>query len=333
MNRIGWTLCVMSALLVGTGAIAAPAEPARPGASDGSAKAKAKAHFQKGEEYYQQYMFKQALQEYKKGMRYKQDPAFLYNIAQCYRQLKDYKKAAFYYRLYLVDAPTAPNKEAVLAAIIEMKKKIAEQQAAEAAWKGKRSTVSISSTPSGAEVLLDNKLAGRTPAALKVTVGTHQIIVRRTGYQEKRRTIAVSAGRDLAVDLALIKQAAPRPVIVKKDSTEVRTVWRNKWLFWTGLVLTVAAGATAVAFGVMTGSKHNAYKDMDPDDPGLDDARKEGKKLALTTDVMIGVSATLLVGTVLAYVLSRKKVRERTSTLLVPGCGATGCGLVLRGGF
>src|SRR5438309_2197887 len=51
-------------------------------------------HFDLGE-------YKQALADFKDGYRAKEDPVFLYNVAQCYRMMKQNSDAIRYYRLYL----------------------------------------------------------------------------------------------------------------------------------------------------------------------------------------------------------------------------------------
>ena len=60
-------------------------------------------HFDLGE-------YDQALSDFKNGYRAKEDPVFLYNIAQCYRMMKEDRDAIRYYRLYLSRAPDAPNR-------------------------------------------------------------------------------------------------------------------------------------------------------------------------------------------------------------------------------
>jgi tetratricopeptide (TPR) repeat protein len=60
-------------------------------------------HFDLGE-------YKQALADFKDGYRAKEDPVFLYNIAQCYRLMKENVDAIRYYRLYISRAPDASNR-------------------------------------------------------------------------------------------------------------------------------------------------------------------------------------------------------------------------------
>ena len=52
-------------------------------------------------------------------------------------------------------------------------------------------TVSISSDPDGAEIFVDEKFHGNTPALLKLTIGSHAIVLKSPGHADWRRTLEV----------------------------------------------------------------------------------------------------------------------------------------------
>jgi serine protease Do len=52
-------------------------------------------------------------------------------------------------------------------------------------------TVSISSDPDGAEIFVDEKFHGNTPAMLKLTTGSHAIVLKFPGHADWRRTLEV----------------------------------------------------------------------------------------------------------------------------------------------
>lgn len=63
--------------------------------------------------------------------------------------------------------------------------------------------VTVTSTPSGAVVVLDTRQVGKTPLTLKVPPGNHRITISRSGYVSVTRTLAVrSAPISLSVTLA-----------------------------------------------------------------------------------------------------------------------------------
>jgi tetratricopeptide (TPR) repeat protein len=70
----------------------------------------ARAHFQQGDTYFKLDKYAQALQEFEQAYLAKQDPSFLYNIAQCHRLMGNRVEAIRFYKRYLNDAPTAANR-------------------------------------------------------------------------------------------------------------------------------------------------------------------------------------------------------------------------------
>jgi hypothetical protein len=57
--------------------------------------------------------YEEALEAFTNAYRLRQDPVFLFNIGQTYRQMNTPQKAAQFYRAYLRMRPDAPNREAV----------------------------------------------------------------------------------------------------------------------------------------------------------------------------------------------------------------------------
>jgi hypothetical protein len=70
--------------------------------------------------------------------------------------------------------------------------------------------INIVSTPSGAEILLDNLFRGYTPSTLDgITAGQHQVLLKYTGYIDYSTTATVNAGQ--TTPLAIGMQVAPTP--------------------------------------------------------------------------------------------------------------------------
>lgn len=70
--------------------------------------------------------------------------------------------------------------------------------------------LSVSSTPAGAQVFLDNQFMGITPLTLNaVTTGTHLVSIRQDGYEEYSATTPVNAGATSTVSAALMPAAKP----------------------------------------------------------------------------------------------------------------------------
>jgi tetratricopeptide (TPR) repeat protein len=95
----------------------------RPAFADDPATRSAKRHFERGEKLFALGKFDEALDEYQKAFDAKPIPDFLYNIAQCYRNLGDYDQAIFSFKKFLKLEPDAPNRESVERTIEQLEEK------------------------------------------------------------------------------------------------------------------------------------------------------------------------------------------------------------------
>jgi hypothetical protein len=85
--------------------------------------AQARIHFERGRTFFEVDEYRKAIEEFKAAHIEKPDPAFLYNIAECYRHLGETRDALIYYRRFLSAAPANDKSRATV------EKRIAELQA------------------------------------------------------------------------------------------------------------------------------------------------------------------------------------------------------------
>jgi len=117
-------LSLLLALAVAAAPLAAHASPADD--------AKAKALFKEGEKAYNVGDFEGALARYQQAYQLSPLPGFLFNMAQCYRQLSNFERAGFFYGRFVdTSKPNAPNVELAGKLKEEMEAKQAEKLAAE----------------------------------------------------------------------------------------------------------------------------------------------------------------------------------------------------------
>jgi PEGA domain len=64
-------------------------------------------------------------------------------------------------------------------------------------------TVSVSSEPDGAEIFVDDKFLGNTPATLKLPAGPHTILLKFPGHADWRRTLEVLKSSKTSLKAAL----------------------------------------------------------------------------------------------------------------------------------
>ena len=58
--------------------------------------------------------------------------------------------------------------------------------------------VNVSSTPDGADIMVDRKFVGNTPSSLKLTSGPYKIIVKLSGYSDWERELTVMKDSQVA---------------------------------------------------------------------------------------------------------------------------------------
>lgn len=88
----------------------------------------AKAHFSRGIRFYEVGDYQQALEEFKAAHLAKPDPAFLYNVAQCLRQLGQPDRALVMYKRYLAASPHGENRSDAVKRIAEIEETLTEEK-------------------------------------------------------------------------------------------------------------------------------------------------------------------------------------------------------------
>jgi hypothetical protein len=300
----------------------------------------ARRHFQRADLLYRQSDFRGALKHYKKALSYKRHPAVFFNIAQCHRQLGEYKHALFYYKLYRSELPNAPNRDEVDRRIKEMAQKIAETERLEK----QKGRLSVVTQPPGAQIFID-RVSGRptakSPAIVKLTPGQHLVVIKARGFADVHRKVTITTGKLELLELVLKPPRArkvPRARPGHKQASSAKAGRRSspfykRWWFWTGASIALAAVATATYTGITTLNMEKQWEDNRGPPPGDPDFESRYKRYRLSTDLLIGVAALAAVGITIGALVVGKGRAERPSAVIVPGCAAHGCGLSITGRF
>jgi tetratricopeptide (TPR) repeat protein len=93
---------------------------ARPASAEDAETKAARRHFSKGKKLFALGRFEEALGHYEKAYEAKPIPAFMFNIAQCHRNLGHLDEAIFSYRRYLTEQPDAEDRAEVEQQIDEL---------------------------------------------------------------------------------------------------------------------------------------------------------------------------------------------------------------------
>src|SRR5687767_13743600 len=95
---------VVAALVLVTWSSGSTAQPAP------SADQAAEARFKAGKQAFRLGDYSEAIKEWREAYRLKDNPAFLFNIAQAYREVGDLPKAVMFFENYLKESKNAPNR-------------------------------------------------------------------------------------------------------------------------------------------------------------------------------------------------------------------------------
>lgn len=299
-------LWLLTATLAGYGAEAEGKEV------DAESRARARELVKSGDMSYRLFKFDRALADYQEAYRLAEHPAIIFNIAQAYRQLKNYEKAHFYYRLFLADwSKRFPDKpppyEAEVKAHIERLAALIEEerqkkQAATSrptAPKQKKAAparLELEGLRQGAVVYVDGSPSDGGPS-MALDPGRHAVRVELDGYKPWTTEVELRAGklRTERVDLRV---------------SDHRTTW-----------LVTSASLSAVALGLVGfGAYHNArYNDFISGTPEADDS----KRLSVIGYAVAGGAAALAAASWTIYLLHRRKVlrlmEDRTAADLASG--------------
>jgi PEGA domain len=69
--------------------------------------------------------------------------------------------------------------------------------------------VTISSDPDAAEIYIDGKFVGNTPAILKLSTGQHTVLLKSEGFQDYSRTLEMPRSSKLTLKAELSAQREP----------------------------------------------------------------------------------------------------------------------------
>jgi tetratricopeptide (TPR) repeat protein len=119
-------------LILVVAVVSAAGAPAVVAAPTEAEAVEARRHYAQGSRAYDLAEYEEALREFKEAYRIVDDPAFLFNIAQCHRKLGRLPDAITFYRSYLRRAPHTPNRAEVERIIAEAERAEVSRPAAPA---------------------------------------------------------------------------------------------------------------------------------------------------------------------------------------------------------
>lgn len=256
------------------------AEPASDGDDDPSVRA-ARRHYRQGAAFFRNERYSEAIAEFMEAYTLWSNPTVLYSLGQAYERMLRAPQAIRFYERYLEQSPEDdPRREEVALQIRALRMLLG--------------TVRIESNVP-AVVLANGEEVGDAPGELQLTTGQYRIELRAEGYEpaEQRLTLAVQTDRTLSFELEPVE---PRQLVVEEQGG-VEPGW-----FWAGVVGTAVGAVTSGILGGVTLDLAAAYES----DPMRTAAmQSEGQRMALATDVTLGITGAFAIATVVLGLVTR----------------------------
>lgn len=238
-------VAALAAVLVVAGVNGARAqEAAGPKRADDPAAAEARRHYEEGTKAFNLGEFPRAIAEFKAAYNAKDDPSLLYNIAQSFRLQGDAAQAIFFYRSYLRNMPTTPNRREVEGRIRTLEKQLEDQKKAD--QKMEAAPVPVLTPPPSVAA---PPAAAQPAPAVEPTAPAAPVVP----APAKQETAPAPVETPLPTAPAPVEPTNASPAVdltrAPADQPAPSAPFYKKWWFWTavGVVAVLGVGAGIAA--------------------------------------------------------------------------------------
>jgi len=226
-------------------------------------RAKAQTAYHSATQHYKLGEYSEALEGFKEAYRNYEDPIFIFDLAQCHRQLGHKEQAARAYRMFLIETPDAPNREKVRNMIATLEKQLAEERG------GRPRPVTPQEEPSkNTRAPAQSESAEPNLGAPEVKSEPQRPAVDPEPAPQPVAIDAEPAPQPVAINAGPPLQPAvinaPQPVAINARAPKSPTPLYKRWWLWTavGVVVVVGAGV-GVGVGVsQSGRTPTAMTDL-----------------------------------------------------------------------
>ncbi|MEJ7602178.1 MAG: PEGA domain-containing protein, partial [Kofleriaceae bacterium] len=149
-----------------------------------------------------------AIEHYLRANELVSHPFAMFNIAADYERLGRLREAAVWYTKYLQATPDEADKARVQRLLADLALR--------------PGTLTVRSTPNGAQVWVDGVHVGTTPYSGHIKGGPHKISTRLEGQQPDERELAIEYGEPEILDVALRGAAGMLSIVGEPQGAQVR---------------------------------------------------------------------------------------------------------------
>ncbi len=193
------------------------------------------------------------------------------------------------------------------------------------------STYRLTVVPPGATLLVDGQPAELRDGELLLDPGTHTLLVRAAGYQDRHAELRADAGQreQLSIELQVerlhgAEAAAPPAAAVQPGRSEAAPQPRRVYA-WTLTGVAAGALASAAVLRLLAADKSKEYTtECETDSPRCARLRDRGQRQELSANVMFGVAGGFALSAVLAYFLEGRGNRTGPDAALLVGPRSVG---------
>jgi hypothetical protein len=283
------------------------AQPAAPN------KARARELYAQGQQLFRQGDFSGAQRAFEDAYRAVPNPVVLLSVAECQVRTENFAGALSSLQQYLAERPSAPDKAQVEVQIQNLE--------------SKPGLVTVESAPPGAQIAVDGAGTGNvTPFELSLRAGTHTIALTAPGHLKLEQRVEVSVGARQRLALTLTPEpVAAAPKSEKKPATDKEQAEPKSGRgrhgtagVWTSLAIAGVTLATGTGLGVAALQRDKDYN-ADLKSTGTADkaAKRQGERLALFSDVTLGIAAVAGVTALVLYLTSAEPDEGGEQAILV----------------
>lgn len=284
--------------------------------------------YQAGVDAYHQKNYDEAIELFKHANSLKPNPAFSFNIGVAFQDKGEPGQALRYFRDYLRQSPTAPDRERVLTRVRRLEGELQKRGLQQ---------VTVLTRPEAATITIDGEPVGISPWTGELAPGNHEVTAAQSGHEVAHRNFDLPPDRSIDVRVTLVEKSEPiGPSGGSRSAKPETTVKVNPtWYHDVRPVTWGVGGAAVMSLGVAVflevsraGAQEDAERadDVAVRDSLLDtaDSRRSWSEAFLLLGVGMGAAAA-----VLAY-SDVSDARERRRDGWHGGCGLHGCELAYR---
>jgi hypothetical protein len=261
--------------------------------------------FREGNDRYAKGDYQGALDRFRKAKALHPSYKIDLNIGTALNALGRHTEAAEHYDLFLRRADRVAPRDLVKEVATSLDE-----------LRGKLGSFEVTCSLPGAKVEVDGRQVGMTPLTrpLYVEPGSHQIAVRKIGYDPHVVTLALAPGERKRLVVPWQHEKAPVAVVAESVDRPVDDVsQRSRVWLWSGVgvgALAVGAGVLGVAFNVKANGQAK-----------VSDYEKD-RNVGIAGYVIAGTAAAASITCILVHVLGGKK-RARAGAAVMPIRGGT----------